>query len=697
MATLQDSLLSLSATTWDSLPSDEAALREYITTLRTKARLIIDSVPEPPASDNTKKYETSVGTLKLRPSPVRLQTKNKSTLDSQKEWGKPVAKQAVSKDNPLSVPVYKLSGSDGQGSWFGRRSVHAGLEYRVWEEKLSSEIGETLRKNEERIEGGLDPDVAVRGIGAQSRLESVEIRSEDGESVVAKLNVYHVSASFPRPTTSRDFVIMIVTWEAGFDHPEEEKNGKEEREGRSWMMVSRPVEHPDAPSTEQYIRGQYESVEMIREIIVEKDSSDADGAKDEPNPVEWIMVTRSDPGGTIPRWMVEKGTPKSICGDAAKFVEWASQDLEAETQAAATKERERLQSFADSKSKDSQAAIAVDESDSDSSSDLSYYDPEERHGLIASVGHLLNAGLERYAPQAVLDYIPQQSHSRQSSYTSRLNDSRDLQSTPTRQNKTATETETDAQETLSQTSISLASDVPTGPNTPGPSDINLDTSAAELFQRSKKGKLSSAERQLAKLAQEKRSVEAQLDLVRSDIHSLGLRAPEDKDKEKDEKDNRTSAKSSVDNPTGASDQPLDTAASATSSTSRLPSSDQTSSSKNRSRANTPTTNTDNPEMNKVASALFREESKLIRRLSKIERHQIKEAAKVEEKQRKEAEKQDKARSRGETDALKSEVESLKKEIDKLRGERKQWLGLIKALQAENTKLAREKRNGEEGK
>ena len=45
----------------------------------------------------------------------------------------------------------------------------------------------------------------------------------------------------------------------------------------------------------------------------------------EDNPVEWIMVTRSDPGGSVPRFMVERGTPSSICADAVKFLDWACQ------------------------------------------------------------------------------------------------------------------------------------------------------------------------------------------------------------------------------------------------------------------------------------------------------------------------------------------------------------------------------------
>lgn len=84
------------------------------------------------------------------------------------------------------------------------------------------------------------------------------------------------------------------------------------------MVVSIPVTHPEAPIRDALVRGQYESVEMIREIPlpeVEKNS--------ELNPVEWIMVTRSDPGGGIPRFMVERGTPGSIVADASKFLNWA--------------------------------------------------------------------------------------------------------------------------------------------------------------------------------------------------------------------------------------------------------------------------------------------------------------------------------------------------------------------------------------
>lgn len=82
------------------------------------------------------------------------------------------------------------------------------------------------------------------------------------------------------------------------------------------MVVSIPVSHPDAPPRTGMVRGYYESIEMIREIPLP-------GGDAETNPVEWIMVTRSDPGGGIPRFMVERNVPSSIVQDAVKFLNWA--------------------------------------------------------------------------------------------------------------------------------------------------------------------------------------------------------------------------------------------------------------------------------------------------------------------------------------------------------------------------------------
>lgn len=49
-----------------------------------------------------------------------------------------------------------------------------------------------------------------------------------------------------------------------------------------------------------------------------------DGDEDVEMAVEWLMITRSDPGGSVPRFMVEKGTPGGIVNDAGRFLKWLS-------------------------------------------------------------------------------------------------------------------------------------------------------------------------------------------------------------------------------------------------------------------------------------------------------------------------------------------------------------------------------------
>lgn len=206
--------------------------------------------------------------------------------------------------------------------------------------------------------------------------------------------MYHLSAQFPGPTTPRDFVTLLLTSDQAIKESEDN--------ARHYMVVSKPCIHPDCPPREGFIRGQYESVEFIREIPRNKttgksssttdlpnsshtrnrsgsstlgkdamlrnaktshpeehegmdttesrnrgktisyaesrgseakgeniDTSHEDNEEAESNPVEWIMITRSDPGGSVPRFMVERGTPGSIVSDASKFLDWAcSKDME---------------------------------------------------------------------------------------------------------------------------------------------------------------------------------------------------------------------------------------------------------------------------------------------------------------------------------------------------------------------------------
>lgn len=96
------------------------------------------------------------------------------------------------------------------------------------------------------------------------------------------------------------------------------------------MLVSKPCVHPECPQRQGYIRGYYESVEFIREIKIHKrlrrtrSSVDLQNAAISPTLendqdgrprgderqgdeecdtiIEWVMITRSDPGGSVPRF-----------------------------------------------------------------------------------------------------------------------------------------------------------------------------------------------------------------------------------------------------------------------------------------------------------------------------------------------------------------------------------------------------------
>ncbi|KKK27190.1 hypothetical protein ARAM_006387 [Aspergillus rambellii] len=692
MAALHEALKYLTRTSWDSVPTAPDELRIYINEISTQARLIIESVPEPPALDESAHHElnhTHAGgsSSHIKPSSARFGTADEPTLALQREWGKAI-KIAGARDNPLSIPVYKLPGIDGNGHWFGRRSVHEGLPFDVWKSKLESEMMETLRMNQERVQEGKAPDQSVRGIGAERLVEEIVVYDDPDKDnaakkvvvVLGRVFVFHVSAQFPRPTAPRDFATMIINWDDLHSHsPAESKHGK--NRGRNWMMVSRPCQHPDVPSNHGYIRGEYESVEFIREIVVEGQDSGLsqnsslnngvdvawDREADKYNPVEWIMVTRSDPGGNIPRWMVEKGTPRSICTDAVKFLDWACQGMRPPQ-----RQTKHARKSTDKSESSQPTTIEGESEEDDSDTDFTEPEHEEHHGLIASFAYLINAGIERYAPPSVLDYMPYHLRHLSQNNPDGIGDDLDEshqtpRSIPQKEPTSGEKEAQDDDETRSQ--ASTVSDT----NTP---EAKLDISPAGMIQRNKSGKLSSHEKQLAKLAQQKRSVEAQLELVRTDIQSLRLRPSEEEAKR-----DKAAALAAIDNPSaGHSNR------SSASSVNRLGSEDRQSSSTSghRHRAETPTR--ESAKMNKVASGLFHEESKLLRQLSKIEHQQLKEAAKVEAQQRKDAERQEKARSRSEAECLRTEVESLKKECEKLKGERRKWLDLIGSLQTENSRL-----------
>jgi len=212
------------------------------------------------------------------------------------------------------------------------------------------------------------------------------------------------------------------------------------------MVVSIPTAHPDAPPREGLVLGKYESVEIIREIpltlpksasttnlhkfredaspnrqrgntigFAESRGSSAKGERmdkheethvddeAETNPIEWIMVTRSDPGGGIPRFMVDRGTPSSITADVPKFLDWAC-----------GKDRfineEEVANNAETPDTDAQQASAHPPTNGrpvtpDRSLTASHEPPPSQGGLLSSLTSAVEGSIAAYAPTSVQETL----------------------------------------------------------------------------------------------------------------------------------------------------------------------------------------------------------------------------------------------------------------------------------------------------
>ncbi|KAH6633151.1 hypothetical protein C7974DRAFT_165766 [Boeremia exigua] len=304
MAELHKALECLRPKDFSDVPTDD--LTSFLPEILANAELIANSVPPPP---NGTPYESAqrtrtipqpaISAADLTKSEVRRPPPAKEHEVLQKAWGKPVKLGA--KENATGMSVFKMAGHDRHGAWFSRTSVHEGLGFSKWKRMMQREFPESLE-----VQGG-PGEGNIRGIGGDQRLEDMTIAG------IGNLQVYQLSAQFPGPTSPREFITLLITSETALSDASKVGSAIP----RHWMVVSIPVSHPDAPPRDGMVRGFYESIEMIREIPLE-------GNEDiESNPVEWIMVTRSDPGGGIPRFMVERNVPSSIVADAAKFLDWA--------------------------------------------------------------------------------------------------------------------------------------------------------------------------------------------------------------------------------------------------------------------------------------------------------------------------------------------------------------------------------------
>jgi hypothetical protein len=293
---------------------------------------------------------------------------------------------------------------------------------------------------------------AVRGIAADQRIEEMVV---DG---VGKLQVWQLSADFPGPVAPREFVAMTATTDRYGDCGEDER--EDGARSNHYMVVSIPVDHPDVAPRDGLVRGCFESVEVIRLVelgknggshwsnkqsksatnllseeksvrsrstsrqragtisfsesrgpeakgemvdrIQEEDNDDDDGTA-----VEWTMITRSDPGGGIPRFMVERNTPASITQDAVKFLNWAIQqeelteeEKEMEKQGIPAEERERRLSFRRESLGEARYSPA------EANGHLAgVVPPSSDRGIIASLAAVTENTLEAYTPNVIRESL----------------------------------------------------------------------------------------------------------------------------------------------------------------------------------------------------------------------------------------------------------------------------------------------------
>ncbi|KAG6300474.1 hypothetical protein E4U09_006836 [Claviceps aff. purpurea] len=346
MASHHQPLKALAPIDWNDILQHDLAT--FLNDSFEKAQIAIDSVPSAAtAATGVKTAVTGRARAKTdsaviyNPAPVPSaplrDTAATAELSAQlrKEW-KEI--KTNPKDNPLGISVYKLAGKDGKGAWFARRSVHVGLSFEQWKTGLQKEFAESMNVQ------GAPGSGNIRGIGAEKAVEHRHV--EDA----GHLDVFHLSAQFPGPTAPRDFITLLLT--SDFSH----RMKADENPLRQYMIVSKPCVHPECPPRQGIIRGQYESVEIIREIPVEVEDDDGAGAtrkrslssadlpssdrhksanlgragddaggNPSPRAIEWLMITRSDPGGSVPRFLIEKGTPPGIIGDAGKFLDWITE------------------------------------------------------------------------------------------------------------------------------------------------------------------------------------------------------------------------------------------------------------------------------------------------------------------------------------------------------------------------------------
>ncbi|KAK5136401.1 hypothetical protein LTR08_003527 [Meristemomyces frigidus] len=414
MADLHAALTALSPIQWTDIPHDD--LPSFLTSAFAAGELVCNSVPSPPNGEpfeTAKPHHTTPNTAtsakEMHPSLARPFPSHQAHEDLHKSWGKPMKFKA--EQNPLGVALYKMAGNDRHGAWFARRSVHEGLGFSKFKKAMQREFPHSMA-----VQGGPGAG-AVRGLAGDRRLERQEVKG------VGKMEVYQLSAQFPGPVAPRDFMTLLLTTADGLS----EKSAAESRDGggkhvpRHYMIISKPVIHPDGLERSGFVRGKYESVELIREIPLNPSNSSTKSSADpELNPVEWVMITRSDPGGGLPRFLVERGTPEPMLSDVPKFLNWACKvDEVPDPEAVLDEEVQDDSASAQAEEGAAPVPVAINgngtaqappqvqqpsEKSTVESAPMPLPEQQQQHGqggIMSGMAAAVGAGLDAYAPTAV--------------------------------------------------------------------------------------------------------------------------------------------------------------------------------------------------------------------------------------------------------------------------------------------------------
>lgn len=248
MAALYNALEALSPTTAADLPAQQD-LSGYLARSLQDANVLISSIPPPPGSQGPLSPDQPLQAL-------------------HKEW-KPVKVGAG--ENPHGFAVFKLPAKDGRGTWFARRSVHGNLSFSRFWAGLQREF-----------EFGEQQGASVRGLGRTRQVDwkRCPLGHLEGNRPLFLVEtnpnptdtVNHLFAQFPGPTAPRDFVTASIASsvhldDIGHDAPGATDLGDTGPRQRQFTMMSRPLQdHPECVEREGYVRGQFESVEFIREV-----------------------------------------------------------------------------------------------------------------------------------------------------------------------------------------------------------------------------------------------------------------------------------------------------------------------------------------------------------------------------------------------------------------------------------------------